>query len=177
MISLDVISIQAFLDGLKTTDHLLEAGASHADQRHFDREILVDARLAPDMFELRKHVQMACYNAREWVARVTTGSSEKPALIADDFAALKRRIAETIGSLESLPKNALKDAAERDVEIPVSDGMVIAMNGLELLRDWSLPQFYFHVTTVYAILRHNGVAIGIQDFGQSAVGRHIRMRH
>lgn len=174
-VSMHEIAVGSLVPMLRTLSSLLEKGAADAATRKFSVDVLLGARLAPDMFDLRMNVQMACYNARELVHRLTTGDSEKPDLAPEDLPALQRRIAETIAHLEKVTASALEGTEKKKIEIAIPGDMVIAMTGLELLREWSLPQFYFHVTVVHAILRHNGVGIGIQDYGQ-AVGRHVRPR-
>ena len=90
---------------------------------------------------------------------------------------LKARIAKTVAYLRSLPAAAFEGAEDRDCTIPIPNDpkLVIAMNGLQFLRCWALPHFYFHVVTAYDILRHNGVVIGKQDY-LSQVGAFVRPR-
>ncbi len=88
---------------------------------------------------------------------------------------MKSRIEGTIARLEKVSPSALEGAEDRRVEIPISDDMAFRMSGLEYLRDWALPQFYFHVATTYAILRHDGVELGIADY-DAHVGRYLTQR-
>ena len=89
------------------------------------------------------------------------------------FDDLKSRIAKTVDHLKSADAAAFEGAEDRNCSIPIPNNMVIAMNGLQLLRAWALPHFYFHIVTAYDILRHQGVVIGKQDY-LSQVGDFIR---
>jgi len=91
------------------------------------------------------------------------------------FDGFERQIFGAIGFVRGVPAAALDGADERDCSIEIPNGMVIEMDGLRLLRSWSLPHFYFHVVTAYDILRHNGVQIGKQDYA-SQVGAFIRQK-
>ena len=86
---------------------------------------------------------------------------------------LKARIARTVDYLKSTDAVAFEGAEDRDCGIPIPNDMVIAMNGLQFLRAWALPHFYFHVVTAYDILRHSGVVVGKQDY-LSQVGAFVR---
>jgi hypothetical protein len=89
---------------------------------------------------------------------------------------LKKRIAKTIAFLERIEPGAFEDAEQRDCSIePPNAGIVIELNGLQLLRAWALPDFYFHIVTAYDILRHMGVEIGKRDY-MSWIGPHVRPR-
>ncbi len=90
---------------------------------------------------------------------------------------LKARIAKTIDYVNSVPASAFEGAEDREITIPIPENNIaFEMNGLQFLRDWALPHFYFHVVTAYDILRHNGVDIGKRDY-LSEVGRYLRQRN
>lgn len=173
--SVHAMSVETFVPMLATLSSLLDKGAEHARAKNFDPEVLLQARLAPDMFPLAKHVQIACDNAREATARLLGAELPRAADREQTLDELKARIARTIELLKKTQAVAFDGAEDRRVEIPISETMAFEMNGLQLLRDWSLPQFYFHVVTAYAILRHNGVEIGIRDYGSHA-GTYLRER-
>jgi hypothetical protein len=153
---------------------VLDKAAKHAKANDLD---LVNARLAPDMFALAKQVQLACDHACNGAARL---AAQKPPAFENDettLADLKSRIARTVTFLRSLPAASFDGAEDRDCTFPIpfDPKLVMALNGLDFLRGWALPHFYFHVVTAYDILRHNGVAIGKQDY-LSQVGAFVRPR-
>jgi len=173
-ISMHTMSVDTFVPMLESLSAILDKGAAHAKSAKLD---LVNARLAPDMFTLAQQVQLACDNACESAARL---SAQKPATFANDettIADLKERIAKAVAYLKNLPASAFSGAEERDCTIPIPNDakMVIAMNGVQYLRAWALPHFYFHVVTAYDILRHEGVVIGKRDY-LSQVGQFVRPR-
>ena len=116
------------------------------------------------MFTLAQQVEQACSYATGFV-RLMTGA-EPPAVQAADatLADLKARIAHALSVLEAAPAAAFEGAEDRTVTIPLRDGLVLQAKGYQVLRDWSLPHFYFHVVTAYDILRHAGVPIGKLDY-------------
>lgn len=173
-ISMHVMSVGSFVPMLESLSAVLDKGALHAKAKDLD---LVNARLAPDMFALAKQVQLACDNACNGAARL---AAQKPPAFEDDettISDLKGRIAKTVTFLRSLPAALFDDSEDRDCSFPMPNNPKLAfeMNGLDFLRAWALPHFYFHVVTAYDILRHNGVAIGKQDY-LSQVGAFVRPR-
>lgn len=162
--SLYASSVEAFLPMLRTLSTLLDKGAQHASAKGFDPAVLANARLAPDMFPLVRQVQIACDQAKNATARLM---GQEPPPFTDDEQTLddlKSRIARTIDFLEKARPAAFEGAGERDISMPLRNELVLEMKGFQFLRDWALPQFYFHVVTAYDILRHNGVEIGKRDF-------------
>ncbi len=169
--SLHDMARDTFVPMLQSLSEILDKGAAHAESAKLD---LVNARLAPDMFTLAQQVQQACHAAKDSISRLTG----KGAAVMDDaettFAGFKAQIARTIEFVRGAAAAAFAGAEERDCSIDVPGGnMVIEMNGVRLLRSWSLPHFYFHVVTAYDILRHNGVNIGKKDY-LSQVGAFVR---
>jgi hypothetical protein len=117
------------------------------------------------MYTLAQQVQLACDNAVDSIARLT---GQAPPKFENDLKTidhLKARIARTIDHLEKVNQRAFDGAEEREIRIPIPElNAEFEMNGLQLLRDWALPHFYFHVVTAYDILRHKGVEIGKRDY-------------
>jgi hypothetical protein len=142
--------------------HLLDKGAKLAESKKFDAEVLLQSRLAPDQFNLIRQVQIACDTAKLGVSRMTgkeapvTEDSEKT--IAD----LKSRIEKTTSFLNTLTAKDFSGIEEKRVTTPRWEGK--SMSSVEFLIQHVLPNFYFHVTTAYAILRHNGVEVGKKDY-------------
>lgn len=149
---------------LRTVSSLLDKGAEHAAAEKRDAAALVDARLAADMFPLSLQVRLACVHASDCAALL---SGRRPPQFHgkdDSIPAMKARIADTVSHVESMPAAAFEAAAERGIKHTLQNGLSLEMSGLQFLRDWALPHFYFHVVTAYDILRHNGVAIGKRDY-------------
>jgi len=174
-LSLYALAIETYLPMLRTLSELLDKGAEHAAAKKVDPAVLVNARLAPDMYSLAKQVQLACDQAKESTARLT--GKEAPQLEGEDHTIdeLKARIARIIAYLESVPESAFFGGEEREVTIPLPqlENAALVMNGVQFVRDWALAHFYFHVVTAYDILRHNGVELGKRDY-MSGVARYIR---
>jgi hypothetical protein len=172
-ISMHDLAIESFAPMLRALSEILDKGAAHAAAKNFDGSVLVGARLAPDMFSLAEQVQQACAHAKDSTARLI---EQKPPDIESDDAtidALQARIEKTIAYLERVPAAAFAGAESKSIEIPLPNGAAIVMSGAQYLRDWALPQFYFHLVTAYDILRHNGVDIGKRDY-LSRVAAYIR---
>jgi uncharacterized protein len=171
-ISMHTMAVDSFVPMLQSLSAVLDRGAAHASDKTLD---LVNARLAPDMYTLAQQVQLACDQANDGVSRLT--GKEPPRFENNEKTIddLKIRIARTVGYLKTADAGAFEGAEDRDCSIPIPNNMVIAMDGLQFLRAWALPHFYFHVVTAYDILRHSGVVIGKQDY-LSQVGSFIRPR-
>jgi uncharacterized protein len=162
-ISVYALSVEVFVNALGNLAALLEKGLAHATQRKFDPGVLLAARLAPDMFPLTRQVQLACDLAKNSVARL---ADQEPPRFQDTettFEELKARIARTVDYLKSVPASALADCETRAIKVPTRD-QTLEFKGLDFLQHWAIPNVFFHVTTAYDILRHNGVELGKRDF-------------
>ena len=162
-ISMHAMSVEVFTHALGNLSALLEKGLIHARQRKFEPAVLLNARLAPDMFPLTRQVQIACDVAKNSVARL---AAQEPPRFADTettFEELHARIARTLDYLKSVPASALEDSETRDIKFTAGE-RTLEFKGLEFLQRWAIPNVFFHVTTAYAILRHNGVELGKRDF-------------
>src|SRR5262249_1330851 len=169
------MSIDTVVPMLRSLSKIFEKATQHAKAKSFDGAVLANARLAPDMFPLTQQVQIACDMAKNGTARLMGKESPKFEDNEQTLDELKARIDRTIDYLEKADRGALQGAEDRDITIPFPDGRVLEMKGLQLLRDWTLPHFYFHVVTAYDILRHNDVDISKLDY-LSHVGSAIRKR-
>ena len=129
-----------------------------------DEATLSAARLAPDMRPLTAQVQMASDSAKNAVARLTGVAAPAMPDTETTFAELKARCRATIAFIQSVAPDAYAGAEDRKVELKFPNGMGYAFDGAAFLTGFALPNFYFHVTTAYAILRANGVALGKPDF-------------
>jgi len=174
-ISLHKVMIDTFGPNLESMSSFLNIGAAHARSSGQD---LVNARLAPDMFTLAWQVQTACYFVRDTMGRLT---GEPPAAYPSDaetsFDGMKALIERTLEALRATREEDFEGAGERDcsIDIPGDEGLVIVLNGTTYLLNLILPNFYFHVTTAYDILRHHGVVLGKRDF-MSSVGAFVKTR-
>lgn len=168
-LSIHAFAIDTFAPLLHTLTTLLERGAEK-----LDAATLLDARLAPDMYPLGTQVQLVCYQVVDAVARLA--GEEPPALDVkqETLAGLKAQLAATIEGLTRFPAEAYAGAEERHIVRPLIEGMRIEMSGLQYLREWTFPNFYFHLVTAYAILRHHGIELGKKDYMRH-LGPSIRM--
>lgn len=158
-LTIPAISLDTFLPLLQNLSSLLARGAEKLDPAE-----MVGLRLAPDMHPLARQVQFVCFQAVDAVAHLS--GQPQPALETpdEDLDQLQRRIAATIAALRELPPASLADAAERPVRRVLGDQFLLEMSGLQYLRDFTLPNFYFHLVTTYAILRSHGVDLGKADY-------------
>ena len=163
-ITVQAVTVDLFSHSLGCLSALLEKGLAHATARKFDPTVLVNSRLAPDMFPLARQVQIACDLAKNSVARL---AGLEPPRFEDSektIEELRARIARTIDYLKGVPANAFAGAEERDIRVPAGPDKFLEFKGLEFIQRWAVPNVFFHITTTYAILRHNGVDIGKRDF-------------
>lgn len=170
MITMHTMAVDSFAPMLESLSACLDKGEAHARSKGLD---LVTARLAPDMFTLAQQVQQACHAAADCISRLTGRGAAAMATLETTHSGLKAQIARTVAALRSVPEAAFAGAEARDCSIEIPGDLIIVMDGLQLLRAWSLPHFYFHVVTAYDILRHNGVEIGKKDY-VTQVGSFIR---
>ena len=171
-LSMHEMSVGSFAPMLESLSAILDKGEAHAKSAKRD---LVGANLAPDMYTLAQQVQLACDNACNAAARLAAKPAPGSTTEGKTFADMRAQIAKAVVFLRSLPATAFEGSEERDCSVPIPDmkGMVVAMNGVQFLRAWALPHFYFHVVTAYDILRHNGVVIGKRDY-VAQVGAFVR---
>ena len=162
-INMHTMTVDSAVTALKTLSELLDKGVAHATAKKFDASVLANARLAPDMLPLTKQVQIACDMVKNGAARLAGVEAPKFADDEQTIEELKARIAKTIDYLASLPANAFEGSEDRDIKIPLRD-RTLEMKGLPFLQKWVIPNFWFHVVTTYALLRHNGVDVGKRDF-------------
>jgi hypothetical protein len=156
-------STPVFLRMLGNLDGLLEKAEANAKERGFDANLLVTQRLAPDMRPLSAQIQFASDTSKGAIARLSGGTAPAMADTETTIADLRVRIANTIDYIKSVPASAVDGSEEREVVLKFPNGEM-KFKGLDYLTGFALPNFMFHVTTAYAILRHNGVPIGKQDF-------------
>ena len=140
----------------------LELAEAHAKAKSFDPSVYIDLRLAPDQFAFVRQVQTACDTAK--FAAVRLAGKDGPAFPDSErtFDELRARIGATVAFLDTVTAKDYEGAATRVITTPRWEGKV--MSGADYFMEHVVPNFYFHLTTAYAILRHNGVNVGKRDF-------------
>ncbi len=162
-ISMYKASAPVFLRMLGNLDALLEKAVDNAKQRGFDPNVLVTQRLAPDMLPLSAQIQFASDTAKFAMSRLSGGAAPSFPDTETTIDQLRTRIANTVDYVKSVQASAIDGSEERDVVLKTPGGD-LPFKGLQYLTGFALPNFMFHVTTAYAILRHNGVPLGKMDF-------------
>jgi hypothetical protein len=157
------VSIPVFARMLRNVSALLDRMTADAQARKIEPSVLLASRLYPDMFPLLRQVQLACDFAKGASARLA--GVPVPAFADDETTVdeLKARIEKVITFVGSVARADVDAGFDRAITIKIRDGSV-ELKGIDYLNNMAMPNFYFHCTTAYAILRHNGVAIGKRDF-------------
>jgi uncharacterized protein len=147
---------------LNNLEKWIEAGVAFAQKKSFAPEVLLAARLAPDQYPLLRQVQISCDSAKSTAARLTGKAPPAHPDTEQRVDEIKKRIQTVVAYLDTFTAADFEGAEKRAVELPFMPGKVI--DGGDFLREMATPNFYFHVTTAYAILRHSGVELGKPDF-------------
>lgn len=156
-------SAPAFLKMLTNLSAILDKAAAHAAARNIDPSVLLNARLYPDMFPLMRQIQIAADFAKGVPARLAGLEPPKYEDKEASFDDLKARLAKTADYIKTLKPEQIDGSENRDITIPIG-GNPTTFKGQPYLVNFGLPNFYFHATTAYAILRHCGVEVGKRDF-------------
>ena len=143
---------------------LLTKAEAHCKARNIQPEVLLSARLYPDMLNFTKQIQLVCDFAAKGCARLTGSEVPSTPDTEKSFDELRQRLAKTIDYVKSYKPAQFDGADTRDVTFPAGPNNQITLKGQQFLSSFALPNFYFHVTTAYGLLRHNGVEIGKGDF-------------
>ena len=162
-ISMYQAAVPAFLQMLGSLSAVLDKAEAHAAERKIDPAVLLQYRLAPDMFPLIRQVQIATDHAKGCCARLAGVDVPKYADDEATLADLKARIARTAEFVRGFRAEQIDGSEERDITITAGSRQ-LQFTGQKYLVHFALPNFYFHTTTAYAILRHCGVPIGKRDF-------------
>ena len=157
------VTIPVFVHGLRAFAGVLKKGAADAEARKFAPEVLLQGRLAPDMHPLTRQVQIACDTVKNGGGRLA--GIEVPSFpdTESTFEELQARIAKTIAFLEGITESQVEGSETREITLKFP-GREMTFTGVGYLTSFVLPNFYFHMTTAYAILRKNGVQIGKMDY-------------
>ena len=157
------ISVPVFLRGLGQLSHLLDKGLAHAQGSGIDPTVLVNARLAPDMFTLAGQIQSASDASKLGTARIAGLTAPSFPDTEASYAELQARVARTIEFLHGVDRAQLDGAEAREIVMKVR-GNELKFTAERYLLQFALPNFFFHVTTAYGVLRHSGVPVGKLDY-------------
>jgi hypothetical protein len=156
------LSVPQFKKMLANLERWIDAACAQADRRKFDPNVLVTARLAPDMFTFARQVAAACDTAKFTCARLTGKEAPKHADDEKTLVALRARIEDVSKYLDGFRPEEFEGTGTRVIAPPPLHGKLIA--GKDYVFELQLPNFYFHVSMAYGILRHNGIELNKLDF-------------
>jgi hypothetical protein len=157
-------TVPAFLQILGSLSGLLSKAEAHCKAKNIQPEVLLGARLYPDMLPLSRQVQLASDFAAKGCARLTHSEVPTTPDTEKTFDELKQRLAKTIDYVKTFKPAQFEGAEARDVSFPVGSGNTMTVKGQQFVNNFAFPNFYFHAATAHGILRHNGVEIGKRDF-------------
>ena len=157
-------SVPVFTAMLGNLSHFLDKAQAHADEKKYDPIVLAQYRLAPDMLPFSRQILIACDTAKNSVARLAGVDAPKFEDTETTLPELRARIKKTLEFLASVPADKVNGSESKSITFPAGRDKTRTMPGEAYLTHHAMPNFYFHVTTAYAILRHNGVALGKTDF-------------
>lgn len=160
-------SVPVFQKHLSALDAILDKAAAYAEARKIDPAVLLMSRLYPDMFELKRQVQLSCDFAKGAAARLSGAPVPSHPDVETTIPELKERIAKTMALLEAVKSEQMEGSEGREITLRVGPGDM-TFTGADYLLHFALPNFLFHCATAYGILRHNGLEIGKRDFMRRA---------
>ena len=162
-ISMYQASVPRIVNMLTNLDHLLSKAQAHVENKKWSETTLTQFRLYPDMFPLTRQVQIACDTAKGVTGRLA--GIEIPAFEDNEatLGELRERVAKTIAFIHSVRADQIDGTEDKDIVTKRGD-VETHYKGMQFLLNHAMPNLYFHVTTAYAILRHNGVEIGKRDY-------------
>ena len=162
-ISMYQASAPRFVNTLKNLSAILDKAQAYADTKKIDPTVLTSYRLYPDMFTMARQVQIACDTAKGAVARLAGVEVPKHEDTERTLAELKARIAKTIEFIGTIKPSQIDGSEDKDIALKLGR-QEVKFKGMQYLLGFAHPNFYFHATTAYDILRHNGLDIGKQDY-------------
>ncbi len=163
-ITMHSASVPVFVRMLRNLSAILDKAEQHAEARKFDVAVLMGSRLSPDMLPFNRQVQIACDAAKFCISRLSGVDAPSFPDTEKTIAELKERIAKTIEFIKSVPAEQINGTEDKPVSVPIRGMEPLQFTGENYLKHNAMPNFYFHVTTAYALLRHNGVPLGKADF-------------
>jgi len=156
-------SVPRFANILKNLSAILDKAQAHVEARKIDSAALTNFRLYPDMLPMKRQVQIACDTAKGAVARLAGAEVPKHDDTEETLAELKARIAKTIDLIQAFKPAQIDGSEDKNIHLKLGQREV-DFKGMQYLLGHAIPNFYFHVTTAYDILRHNGVELGKRDY-------------
>lgn len=162
-ISMYQASAPRFVHMLNNLSAMLDKAQAHAAAKKLDPAALTTFRLFPDMFPLSRQIQVACDVAKGTVARLAGVDVPKHEDTEQTFDELKTRIAKTVAFINTIKPEQIDGSDDKDITVKLGK-QEYRFKGMQYLLNWAHPNFYFHATTAYNILRHNGVELGKKDF-------------
>ena len=156
-------SVPRLANTLKNLSAILDKAQAHAEAKKIEPAVLTSFRLYPDMLPMKRQVQIACDSAKGAVARLAGVEVPKHEDTEETFAELKARIAKTVDFIQTFKPAQVDGSEDKNIHLKLGSREV-DYKGMQYLLGHALPNFYFHVTTAYGILRHNGVEIGKRDY-------------
>ena len=157
-------SVPAYLQILNSLSAVLDKAEAHAAAKKIQPDVLLGARLFPDMLPLTRQIQLVCDFAAKGCARLTNSEVPSTPDTETTFDELKQRLAKTIDYVKKFKPAQFEGAEDREVSFPAGPGKTMTFKGQQFLSHFSFPNFYFHAATAHGILRQNGVEIGKRDF-------------
>jgi hypothetical protein len=157
-------TVPAFMQILGSLSGLLTKAEAHCKAKNIAPEVLLSARLYPDMLPLSRQIQLVCDFAAKSCARLTHSEVPSTPDTEKTFEELKQRLAKTIDYVKAFKPAQFDGADAKDVTFPVGPSNTLTLKGQQFLSSFTFPNFYFHAATAHGILRHNGVEIGKRDF-------------
>lgn len=155
-------TVPQFIKMLNNLNHLIEKSETYAQTKKFEMDVLLNSRLAPDQFHLIRQVQMVCDTAKLGVSRLTGKEAPSHADTEKTLADVKERISSTVNYLKTFTAKDFESADAKQIKTPRWEDNYLT--GFDYVQHHVIPNFYFHMTTVYSILRHNGVDVGKKDY-------------
>lgn len=155
-------TVPVFVKSLKALDAILGKATDFLNEKGLTETSLLELRLAPDMFPFKKQVQIACDNAKGAAARLAGIEVPSHPDTEENLTELRARITKTLEFLSTVPETAFAEATTRQVTLPYFPNQY--MTGFDYTREYVLPNFFFHLTAAYALLRKEGMSIGKADY-------------
>ena len=163
-LSMSGVGLPVFRKALLNLRHIVQKGIDDSQTRGYAPEVLMQARLAPDMLPFSRQVTVVCDVTKIWGHRMLGQEPPKYANDETTLQQLQTRIDQTLVWLATLPESALDGTEDQPIIVPAGHGETNTLSRQDYLQHWALPNLFFHLTTAYAILRHNGVQLGKQDY-------------
>ena len=162
-VTMSSMSVDVLLPMLKNLIELLRKASAFAEAKKLEAGVIENSRLAPDMFALKRQIQLTCDFAKNSVARLAGVEPPRFEDNEETLAQLQDRVKRTIDYVQGVDRKKLDGSETRHLSVALRT-RTLEIDGLPFLQKWVLPNFFFHLTTTYALLRHNGVEVGKQDF-------------